>query len=222
MDITDVNGVLEQIVGKSDTDRINKMSPNSKLSSLRSIASEMENGKELAILQRYIVNLMEQRRDSLEFPSDTVTVHPAAYDVLIGDITPQDKCIIGDELGTVALEATEADVAFPIEGILYGAGSRIFIPLIVSKRGVSINVHFLFDTGSPCTYLRSETFAALGYGENIPSDTNVIIHGTAVTAYLAHGQFENVDLLGQDYMVAIRGVVTLDYPLRKCIVNQKR
>ena len=77
---------------------------------------------------------------------------------------------------------------------------------------------FLYDIGSPNTYLRQETFIALGVQENTPlTGTNVSIHGTALPVYVSSNNFANVDLLGQDYLVAIRGLVTIDYPLK--VVN---
>ena len=115
--------------------------------------------------------------------------------------------------------ASDITPTFPVEGILYGTGCRIFLPMIVSKCNVSIHVHFLYDTGSPYTYLRAATFAALGYKESVPSDANVVIHRTAITAHLASGHFDDVDLLGQDFMVASRAIVLTDYPLRTCSVT---
>jgi hypothetical protein len=49
----------------------------------------------------------------------------------------------------------------------------------------------------------------------------VKIHGTAMTVYLSSNHFENVDLLGQDYITAIRGLVSIDYTLKEIVVNVK-
>jgi hypothetical protein len=91
----------------------------------------------------------------------------------------------------------------------------MFVPLIVTKRKISLKVNFLYDTASPNTYLRPETLSALGFTENTSNETNVLIHGTAVTVYTSSHHFENVDLLRQDFLTAIRGLVTIDYPLRQ-------
>jgi hypothetical protein len=210
---------LEKIVGKEPLREINKMTPNSKVSALRKISEQMPNGPELAVLQRHIVNLMSEQRSSLDFAAPIVA--PNLYDVLILDITSADLNKIGEELESIPLSETSVTPSFPVKGILFGQAQRMFLPLIVSKRSKSINVNFLFDTASPNTYLRQETLAALGFVESTPTETNVIIHGTAMTIYLSSNHFENVDLLGQDYMTAIRGVVGIDYPLREIVVNVK-
>jgi len=210
---------LESIVGKEPLREINKMTPNSKVSALRKISEEMPNGPKLAVLQRYIVNLMSEQRSSLDFAAPIVA--PNLYDVLILDITSSDLNKIGEELESISLSEAQVVPSFPVKGILFGQGQRMFVPLIVSKRSKSINVNFLFDTGSPNTYLRRETLAALGFVQSTPTETNVNIHGTAMTVYLSSNHFENVDLLGQDYMTAVRGTVCIDYPLKEIVVNVK-
>jgi hypothetical protein len=212
---------LESIVGKDPLKEIKKMSPSSKVAALRKISEQMPNGPELAILQSHIVNLMSEQRSSLDFAVPIVP--PNKYDVLILDITPEDLSRIGEELGSQALSVASVSPTFPVRGILFGLSHRMFVPLIVSKREKAINVNFLFDTGSPNTYLRAETLACLGMfrQENIPSETNVLIHGTSTTVYLSSNHFENVDLLGQDYFAKIRGLVTIDYPLQCLEVNTK-
>lgn len=210
---------LEAIIGTAKLEAIKKMSPNRKLTALREISEQMANSNELAVLQRHIVNLMSEQRSSLDFAVPAAP--PQAYDVLILDITPADLTAIGDELGSIALSEATATPTFPVQGILFGIGQRMFVSLIVSKRRKSINVNFFYDTGSPNTYLRRETFAALGYEENIPTEMNVVIHGTALTVYLSSNHFENVDLLGQDFFTAIRGLVTIDYPLKLVQIKVK-
>ena len=211
--------LLEEIVGKTKLEAINNLSPNSKLAALREISEQMPNSKELAILQRHIVHLMSETRSCLDFA--VPVVGPREYDVLILDITPSDLRRIGSELGSISLSEASATPTFPVEGILFGNSQRMFIPLIVSKLRKSINVNFLYDTGSPYTYLRQETFAALGFEESTPTETNVVVHGTALTVYLSSNHFANVDLVGQDFFSAIRGFVTIDYPMKLVSVNVK-
>lgn len=81
---------------------------------------------------------------------------------------------------------------------------RIFIPLIVTKREISIIVLFLFDTTSPSTYLRTDTLMALGFTDTTPLSTIVDIHGMSMNVHRSQGNFENVDLLGQDFMSRAR------------------
>lgn len=208
---------LENIVGNEPLREINKMTPSSKVSALRKISEQMPVGPELVVLQRHIVNLMCEQRSSLDFAAPTVAPH--LYDVFFLDITSGDLNKIGEELESTPSSEARVTPSFPVRGILFGEAQRIFVPLIVSRRSKSINVNFLFVTASPNTYLRRESLAALGFGENIPTETNVVVHGTAMTIYLSSNHFENVDLLGQDFMTAIRGLVTIDYPLKEITIN---
>lgn len=146
---------------------------------------------------------------------------PKLFDVLINDISEIDLQNIGTELSAprLSVAAKFESNTDPINGIMYGPTLRVFLPLIVSKRRKNITVLFLFNTGSPNTYLREDTLRALGFLENIPSDTNVIINGTGVTVYQSRGHFENVDLIGQDWMAFSRAKVLLDYGLKTAEVR---
>jgi hypothetical protein len=204
---------LERILGTEPLSKIKTLSLSSKIAALRNISEQMPNGPDLAILQHHIVELMSEQRSHLD--SAVPVLPPNAYDVLITDITSEDLNRIAYELQSIALTETTTNPIFPVHGIIYGPNHRIFVPLVVSKRSKTINVNFLFDCGSPNTYLRSETLSALGFKDSIPIDTIVAIHGTAITVYPATNHFENVDLLGQDYLAAIRGLVMINYPLKQ-------
>lgn len=130
-------------------------------------SEQMHNGKDLAMLQNYIVELMEEQcaNSILEFAAPIVA--PNAYDVVITDISTRDLLRITDEPNAPALSPSTS-AAFPVNGILYRPGVRIFVPLTVSKRNCSVNVNFSLDTGSPNTHLRTQTFAALGFVEAVP------------------------------------------------------
>ena len=95
---------------------------------------------------------------------------------------------------------------------MYGQNVRIFVPLVVKVRQTSINVNFLFDT--PVSYLRAEMFEKLGFRESIPSEVVANIHGFSAPVHLSHGHFENVDVLGQDYLRRVGIIATLDYDNR--------
>lgn len=190
------------------------------MASLKRISEQMPNGPELAILLRHIVDLLGEQRSSLDFAASLMA--PNEYDVFILDVVlTEDLSRIGAELNSTPLSPALGQPSFAVRGILFGQGQRIFVPLIVARRAISVNVIFLFDTASPNSYLQRETLAALGFQGSIPSKTNVVIHGTAMTVHVSSNHFENVDLLGQDYFVAIRGLVTIDYPLRSLEISMK-
>jgi hypothetical protein len=192
---------LKEILSTEDVEKMNNMSPASKINYLRDIAKEMTSNPILASIERKIVFLMETERRNNPLETATPIVMPDEYDVLISDIRETDFVDIGSELGVQRLTRTEKSKAFfPVDGIMFGGSTRIFIPLIVTKREASIVVIFLFDTGSPNSYLRTDTLSALGFIENTPGSTNVDIHGTSVNVHHSQGHFENVDLLGQDFM----------------------
>jgi hypothetical protein len=69
----------------------------------------------------------------------------------------------------------------------------------------------LYDSTSPFTYLRADTLVSLGFQSSIPTDTLVEIHGQTLTVHLARSHFENVDLLGQDFMVQMHGLLEIDF-----------
>lgn len=124
------------------------------------------------------------------------------YDVLITDIGEADFRRLSFELGVERLSVAET-WEFPVRGVVYGENSRMFVPLVVSKRSTHRNVIFLYDTASPSTYLRRDTLEALGYKEMALDTADVLIHGVRVAVRLSKGDFENVDLLGQDFLEKI-------------------
>ena len=89
-------------------------------------------------------------------------------------------------------------------------------PWSVERRGKRIWVLFLFDTGSPHTFLRKETWKALGYSGqvDIPTSVNVDINGIPTAVSMSRGHFENVDLLGQNYLDKAGLRVEIDYKTR--------
>lgn len=137
---------------------------------------------------------------------------PNPFDVLIDDITDADLQTIGDELGVHRLSRPRNHaVSYPLQGLMYGAMLRVFVPMVVKRGNSSVNVVFLFATGSANTYIRADTMAALGHVDHTPSNTQVSINGIGITAHLSHGHFGNIDLIGQDFMSFLQAKVTLDY-----------
>ena len=144
--------------------------------------------------------------------SHSPLILPDKYEVMITKIQDTDLQSIGDRLGVHRLSiANREDAVLPVYGIMRGISVRMFIPLVVSHKEASLHVIFLMDTGSPNTYLRVDTFEKLGFRENIISDANVDVQGTTLTVYPWHSHFENVDLLGQDFMALHNVRMISDY-----------
>ena len=152
---------------------------------------------------------------NMSVPLETAVpiINPDDYDVLISDVRDTDFEVIGEEVGyTRHASFTTSNLPQTVRGVMWGPSLRAFIPLVITKRGVSIIVLFLFDTGSPSTYLREDTLSKIGFAENTPRSTKVDLHGTTMDIYKSHGHFENVDLLGQDFMRKSNCILQLNYP----------
>ena len=212
---------LGEIIGEENATKLSSLSPQKRIDWLRKYAYKMEDGigysDQLARLQNIIANLMNEERehDNPMEPAEAVIL-PNEYDVLISDITDSNLASIGNELEIRRLSTAEYIPQPQVRGIMFGSCCRIFLPLIVKKRSIAINVLFLYDTGSPSTYLREDTLRALGFAETTPTETNVELHGQTMTVYLSRGHFENVDLLGQDFMTRARGVVSINFMDMTC------
>jgi len=202
---------ISEVVGKVNIDKLNQMGPESKIKWLKDYALTLDKGSDLCCVQKRLAELMEEDLQFNPLESALPSVQPDEYDVIINDIRDSDFSVLGAELGITRLSPASTAMSFPISGIMFGEGCRIFVPLVVTKRSTSVHVIFLYDTGSPSTYLRADTLRSLGFMENTPSATNVNINGTAVNVHCARGHFENVDLLGQDFMRAARLNVSLNY-----------
>jgi hypothetical protein len=87
------------------------------------------------------------------------------FDILLTDVDEEDlKTEISTLLGSKYLSETSplSNPRPTIHGILYGQYDRPILPLVVAvRKSPSIIVHFLFDTGSPFTYLSEEVCGAL-------------------------------------------------------------
>ena len=206
----DPHGLLRCTIGEDAFNNVMKMSPGKRIENLRSLAASWPVGENLTNLQDMICNMMEEQRTCPLEPLH-MTIPPNEYDVHITDITEGDMLKIGEILGVVNLSSVCDPPVFPIKGIMYGQNVRVFVPLVVKVRQTSINVNFLFDTGSPVSYLRAETLENLGFRESVPSEVVANIHGFSAPVHLSHGHFENVNVLGQDYLRRVGIIATLDY-----------
>jgi hypothetical protein len=85
-------------------------------------------------------------------PSD----NPELFDVLLTDV---DHRVlhggVSEKLGCTYLSrGTKILKPMPeVNGILFGVHHRPFVSLVTTYEKASYNLHFLFDTGSPFTYL---------------------------------------------------------------------
>jgi hypothetical protein len=182
-----------------------------KIDHLRTVSEALPKGDDLSIVLGYRDHLIDISAASSLEPKDLF--RPNEYDVVVTDIKEADFLLIGSELGVQRLTKAPGDGSFetPVRGVIFGACHRSFVPLTVRKKNIVVYVLFLYDTGSPLTYLRRDTLHAIGHTESTPAETLVTIQGRSMTAYLSSAHFENVDIIGQDFMMFLGVTATVDY-----------
>ena len=106
------------------------------------------------------------RPDLYPGPIDTIPANmPELFDILLSDVDENSlNNEISTELGIPYLSDTpHLQAPLPtVDGIVFGDLHRVMFSLAVRFRNQpSYNVHFLYDTGSPFTYLSVEVCGIL-------------------------------------------------------------
>jgi hypothetical protein len=86
---------------------------------------------------------------------------PNLYDILLSDI---DEKVLHDEISTALGSAYLSETPYltsphiTVDGIIFGEHCRVLFPLVVRLPGKSRSyvIHFLYDSGSPFTFLSQE------------------------------------------------------------------
>ena len=131
---------------------------------------------------------------------------PLDFDVLLIDVnTSTLRHDISNCLGIPYLsECTDSSVARDITGVIWGPHNRLFASMKVSiGSGPMRNVHMILDTGSPQTYLCSETFGAFHitiHHPNNPISVNMNGSRLSVLESPEQSHFNEVNVLGTDYL----------------------
>lgn len=201
-----------------DKEEYLKLSPTKRIEWLKEYSKHLNRGTALNEVQKLLFDLeMEDRSYSAMEPRDHIDLH--RYDVLIGDITEESFRKIGDTIGIHRLTPATNVGTFPIGGILFGTANRVFVPLVVTKRNISLNVLFLVDTAAPATFLREDTLIALGHSEAIPPSTRVRINEVIIDVEPSRGHFTNIDLLGQDFFSRAGATLFIDYKTLEMVLD---
>ena len=95
-----------------------------------------------------------------------------------------------------------------------GDNHRLFVLLHVKKRGPAVVVCCLYDSGSPYTFLNKKTLSLIGYKDSTPANAEVEVHGTMLPVSLSHDRFEDIDVLGQNFLFRVGAQVAIDYAAR--------
>jgi len=133
-------------------------------------------------------------------PLEVETLLPDENDILLTDVTESQFHSVEIELNVQNGTETNKTHKYPVQGVIMGSYGRMWIPLIVCKRNKSFHTIFLYNTGSPYTHLSKFILEKIGYTDNIPESIVVNINGVNLTVYLSKNHFENINLLGQDFM----------------------
>jgi hypothetical protein len=162
------------------------------------------------------------------YPQDSYTT---LFDVLISDIRPEDLHeSVSDRMGVKYLSPAlpPAQVKWPVHGKTYvgrkSDGKRVLFCLPVEASGKAVNVHFILDTGAPCTYIAMDVLKALGLSAvgNVVFKINgkkaSFVRLSKANSYnnekgeLVKDQcnFEDLNILGVDFLDKINAVVTID------------
>ena len=170
-----------------------------------------------------------ESEDSLLDPPDYIP--PDQQDMMLMDITSD---ILHSSNGTVSIGRgepylSEADVfpqTWPAYGTIYGYNKRLMISLPCrrvrpNRNHKVLNVYFLVDTGSPCSYLCRETFDALidKPGCALPKQLEVVVkdescpmifHMSPLGTPEEPGKFRDVNVLGMDFLLQSKVTMVVD------------
>lgn len=75
-------------------------------------------------------------------------------------------------------------------------------------------------TGSPYTFLAAHAYDSLGGRKPIDDENTLLfVNGVALKTYRSHARFEDVNVLGADFLVRALATVALDYGGDTCIIH---
>ena len=199
---------IAEILGPFDADE----SPECILMRLR-VARDAAAPANAASIDRVLVPMLRVVRGmNVDMSAFTRFVPPEKYDVLLTDIHVEDLPLIAQDLGVPYLGPVTGPLASSqVSGKMHGVHSRLVVALPVRRKGVAVWVPFILDTGAPYNYLSAATLPALGLTEALPNICTVEIAGVPTVAALSHAHFDCVNLIGAQFLVKSRAVLTVDY-----------
>ena len=170
---------------------------------------------------------------SLVDPPDYIA--PDQEDMMLTDITSailhSNKCTVSIGRGNEYLsEAKSFPLEWPATGVVYGTNKRLMVSLACRRgrpdRGYkALNIFFLVNTGSPCSYLCLEAMTALIGNPTcaVPEQLSVVVqdesfrmpfHMSPVGTKEAPGKFRDVNVLGMDFLQLAGLCMTVNTPIQ--------
>ncbi|CAG8447692.1 17771_t:CDS:2 [Funneliformis caledonium] len=142
-------------------------------------------------------------------------MYPAdKYDILLTDVNSTDIHEgISKKLNIEYLSNSHSAELKEVKGIIFGLNYRIFLSLPVKIKKEIKNIHFLFDTGSPRTYICEEAFSSFKATIVDRTYKTVLVNNRPIIALPPPpgSHFTDVNLLGMDYLQTFHAKVTMDF-----------
>jgi hypothetical protein len=183
--------------------------PLSPLSSTHVLRPAVQRAPVLGLIQTRRFSQLPAKVCNVAPPTDAEpTENPELFDVLLTGIdSPALHGEISERLGVRYLSPIPDIPALlrpssEVNGVTYGVHERMFFPLITSFRGRTYNIHYLFGSSSPFTYLSHEVCNFLFSNTNpVPARITVEINGLGIRAspVPASCHFKEVCILGTDF-----------------------
>jgi hypothetical protein len=156
-------------------------------------------------------------------------VDPKHQNFLFPDVTEDTLSSFAFSYDIEHLGPAEFPGKFPAEGYIHGLYNRLMINLVCRCRNQQssqgVNIVFLINTASPCSYLSKKAMIALtGSSDSLPRMLDVNIHTSRVSTGFyqcpAGSGFENVNVLGMDF-VSRYFMLTIDGRSGKFTLDQQ-
>jgi hypothetical protein len=148
-------------------------------------------------------------------------VNPAEEDFLLTDIDEHKLFVLAEILGVKHLEPLSQ--TFPTSGFIFGTNNRAIIPLSCRyAQRPEFCVIFIVDTGAPTTHLSNTTVKTLTGTKSGPANVvNISIQGfKPLRCYVSQKHFEDVNVLGVDFLKANGLKLSIDYSTDSLILQE--
>ena len=144
-----------------------------------------------------------------------VAYNPREFDLLATDVHSYElRHDISEVLGTAYLEDADTDGPKDAVGIVWGDYNRVLLAMVLRVGEKRKHIHFLVDTGSPCTYVCQEVLDSFGEFVSKPNHPySVYINGRPVSVLESpeNKHFKDINVLGMDFMNTFGGKLTVDF-----------
>ncbi|KAF7623354.1 hypothetical protein Mgra_00010304 [Meloidogyne graminicola] len=136
---------------------------------------------------------------------------PSKHDMMFSDINDEELKGIGQMMEIENLSVGKFSLPyFPVNsGKINSPNYRLMICLVCQKfkdpTAPIINVWFVVNTGSVCTFINEKTMKALSGSENVPDSMDVAIQdpNISIECYLSHSHFKEANVLGMMAMMQL-------------------